>query len=164
MKHAIFVFLISVLFAACGTKKSETANFDTFYGTYEDAEGVMALKVAPFLLKLMATTESKEIDDALAKVQEAKVFVCNTDVNNLSEQLKEHLPNENYEILMTIDRETAKVTVYVRVVDDKVVEVVSLAVQEKSFGAMQIKGEFGRDEIKSLIKSVDIDEALKMQH
>jgi len=164
MKFLSTLLALSIFLSSCGSKSSETANFDSFYQKYEDAEGVMALKVAPFLLKLMATTESPEIDEALSKVKDVRVFVCNTDVNNLSGELKEHLPADSYEVLMTIERETALITVYVRTGEGKNIEVVSLAEEKKSFGAMQLKGEFSRAEIKNLINSVDIDEALKMQH
>ncbi len=163
MKNILYILIVFVFVSACGNKNDANENFDAFYTKYENADGVVAFKIAPFLLRLMVETENPEIDKAIEKVETIRVLINNITINNLTSELKNNLPDERYDILMTINKETAKITVYICDDDEKKIEVIALAEEADSFGAMQIRGEFGREEIKSLIETIDIDEALKMK-
>ncbi len=159
----LFILSTATLLISCNSNKSEKLNdFDTFYNSYEKSEGVMSFELSSFLFKMLAKGDF-ETKKAVSKVEHVRIFISKDNSGDLFEKLNDYISPKIYEELTVINEEPAKITVYVRKQNKKINEVLTVVEENNhNFAVMQVKGEFEKDEVKDLIKSVDIKEAMKM--
>lgn len=155
--------ITALLLASCGGDSASKTNFDAFYEKYEKADGVMSFGIPAFLFKGMVQSDNPETERIKSLVEDVNIFVCDRKVNDLFPEQQRFMPESDYEEITRMNKGKSELIVYFREIDDNNSEIISTALEDSRFASLQVKGKLNKEDIKTLIRSVNIEEVIKMQ-
>ncbi|MBI9053002.1 MAG: DUF4252 domain-containing protein [Bacteroidales bacterium] len=170
MKVKIFftIAILVVLFNSCITqdKYKET----DIYEEFETEKGFGVFHVPPVLFRIVFSIADEQNDefaskDLLDKIDVIKVLFFeekdNTiSINDLKKSMNLKIKSFNYNLLTRIAQENNDISIFVINNDEIIREVLITIVSDNDYISLNLIGEFSKDEVMQVYKSVNMKEIL----
>lgn len=162
MKTLISLFLIIAL-NACASSYSNTPDYQQFYKTYRSNEGVVSFSFPTGLAGLFMDKDDADVKAFLKKFDEVSFFISEDGNKKLFPELNKHLPKSTYSTIMEIKDGSSTVTFKAKEHDGAIDEIIMTVDETDSFVVMCISGSFTMEDAKKITKSINVDDAIKIQ-
>ncbi|MGC9373715.1 MAG: DUF4252 domain-containing protein [Bacteroidales bacterium] len=169
MKKIGFIVFVALLFAqSCITKDKykETDIFEAF----ETQQGFVVLHLPPVLFKLMLnlsedkTQINSDLTDKIDVIkvlffEEAKTTISN---NEVKDAMNENIKDFNYNLLTNISQEKTDISIYIIEQNTTIHEILVTLLSEKEYIALNIVGEFTKEEVFKIYQSINMQQVKSM--
>lgn len=169
MKKIGLIVFVALLFAqSCITKDKykETDIFEAF----ETQQGFVVLHLPPVLFKLMLnlsedkTQINSDLTDKIDVIkvlffEEAKTTISNNEVKDV---MNENIKDFNYNLLTNISQEKTDISIYIIEQNTTIHEILVTLLSEKEYIALNIVGEFTKEEVFKIYQSINMQQVKSM--
>ncbi|MDY6801144.1 MAG: DUF4252 domain-containing protein [Bacteroidota bacterium] len=171
MKKIGLIVLITLLFAqSCITKDKykETDIFEEF----ETQQGFVVLHLPPVLFKLMLNLSEDKTQinsDLTDKIDVIKVLFfeetkTTISSNEVKEAMNENIKGFKYNLLTNISQEKTDISIYIIEQNTTIREVLVTLLSEKEYIALNIVGEFTKEEVLKIYQSINMQQVKSMSN
>lgn len=150
--------LIAILLFAivgCSNSQSKNKDFTDFYNRYQDDSGIVTINIPVFLAKILVDDNDRDAHEALSKLRNLRLFICENDDGFYKNKVQEYMPEGVYHDLMII--KDGKETVAFKMkepVNGRIKEIVMTVSEPNSFVAICFKGNFTMEDAKQMTSSI----------
>ena len=165
MNKILVILLASTLFFACNSveKKEVKSHYDDFKKLHQNDKDVVTLSVPTFMTKMFVKSETKEVQDAISKINSLDFFIKENADDVFKSDLKKHISDKTYNTFLTFTEEDANIKVFTNEKDGIISELVILINKQKenTYVILKIGGEFDAKSIKKVTEEIDIEAIAK---
>lgn len=162
MKTLISLLLIIAL-NACASSYSNTPDYQQFYKAYKNSDGVVSFSIPTGFAGLFIDKDDADIKEFLKNFDDVSFFISEDGNKKLFPELVKHLPKNTYSTIMEIKDGSSTVTFKAKEKDGKIDEIIMTVDETDSFVVMCISGSFTMEDAKKITKSINVDDAIKIQ-
>ncbi|MGM0504610.1 MAG: DUF4252 domain-containing protein [Bacteroidota bacterium] len=170
MKKIGLIAFVALLFAqSCITDKDKYKETDIFEA-FETQQGFVVLHLPPVLFKLMlnlSEDKSQSNSDLTDKIEVIKVlFFEETETTISSNEVKDvmnrNIKGFNYNLLTNISQEQTDISIYIIEQESTIREVLVTLLSEKEYIALNVVGEFTKEEVLKIYQSINMQQVKSM--
>lgn len=165
MKSLIVLFLMTV-FSSCVFTSMETNKdgYMKFFHSYKNTEGIISFSLSPAFVGFFIEKDGNEdLDEVIDKLDKINFFIVENADKKLLKDMKSNIPKSKYKDIMVIKEGSASVIFKIRESKDKADELVMMVKDNSDMVVMCITGSFTQDDAKILVKSINVDDAIKLR-
>jgi len=159
LKYFFVLFIIAGLFACESQKKVSDVIYDKYYGQ----SGVSMIALPPNFVDKFVDESETEQKDLLNQIRDLRVMIFDDEIEGKSgksvfEEVNQLLDRRNFEELMSINKDGAKVTVQVLQKKDVVREMHVLVKGEEQFFIASVVGRIDLNAISEAMNEIDFND------
>jgi hypothetical protein len=154
MRTQMTIFLL-VMMMGCASSQNANRNFTSFYTKYQDDDGVKSFEIPCFLAKKILGDDDKDSDNLIKKINKLRFFLVENDQGNYGRKIQSYLPNADYHDLMIVREDGSTVIFKIKELKNgDIKEIVMTVTQPDSFLAISFTGNFTREDVHKMSKSI----------
>jgi hypothetical protein len=168
-KTGLIVFVALLFTQSCTTDKEKYKETDIFEA-FETQQGFVVLHLPPVLFKLMLNLSEDKTQinsDLTNKIDMIKVLFfeeANTTIshNEVKDAMNKNIKGFNYNLLTKISQEETDISIYIIEQNTTIREILVTLLSEKEYIALNIVGEFTKEEVLKIYQSINMQQVKSM--
>ncbi|HKL09514.1 MAG TPA: DUF4252 domain-containing protein [Bacteroidales bacterium] len=170
MKKIGLIALVALLFAqSCITDKDKYKETDIFEA-FETQQGFVVLHLPPVLFKFMlnlSEDKTQSNSDLIDKIEVIKVLFfeetkTTISSNEVKDVMSKNIKGFKYNLLTNISQEQTDVSIYIIEQESTIREVLVTLLSEKEYIALNVVGEFSKEEVLKIYQSINMQQVKSM--